>query len=86
MGSSGAFDATYGNEAGLVACLKMVSISWHRPFRCKKSNKHIEIPYFAGQDIFRIMPAMSIRNVKIDFLGLAAVGVFVLFLLAPLVL
>jgi hypothetical protein len=32
------------------------------------------------------MPAMSIRNVKIDLLSIAAVGIFALFLFAPLAL
>jgi hypothetical protein len=31
------------------------------------------------------MPGMSIHNVKIDFLSMTAIGVFVLYLLVPLV-
>ena len=50
-----------------------------------KWNKHIENASFTLATSITIMPGMSIRNVKIDFLSLTAIGVFVLYLLVPLV-
>lgn len=54
-------------------------------FFVTKSNKHIENASFTSAASLPIIPAMSIRNVKIDLLSATAVGVFVIYLLAPLV-
>lgn len=46
--------------------------------------KSIAITSFYLIRTFRIMPGMSIRNVKIDLLSAAAIGAFALFVFAPI--